>query len=63
MAAILFSCWVTRSLRFCGFSEQRKTIFDNLAAREMGTSEKLGEGGGERNFERKMEIENRLSLL
>ena len=33
------------SKRFCGFSEQRKTIFDNLAAREMGASEKMGGGG------------------
>ena len=37
-----------RSKRFCGFSEQRKTEerdFDNFAAQEMGTSEKVERGG------------------
>ena len=37
-----------RSKRFCGFSEQRKTEerkFDNFAAQEMGTIEKIERGG------------------
>ena len=37
-----------RSKRFCGFSEQRKIEerdFDNFAAQEMGTSEKMERGG------------------
>ena len=37
-----------RIKRFCGFSEQRKTEerdFDNFAAQEMGTSEKMDRGG------------------
>ena len=37
-----------RSKHFCGFSEQRKTEerdFDNFAAQEMGTSEKMERGG------------------
>ena len=45
-----------RSKRFCGFSEQRKTEerdFDDFAAQEMGTSEKIERGGGGRNYETK----------
>ena len=37
-----------RSKRFCGFPEQRKTEerdFDNFAAQEMGTTEKIERGG------------------
>ena len=37
-----------RSKRFCGFLEQRKIEerdFDNFAAQEMGTSEKMERGG------------------
>ena len=48
-----------RSKRFCGFSEQRKTEeqdFDNFAAQEMGTSEKIERGGrGEGIMDQKME--------
>ena len=48
-----------RSKRFCGFSEQRKTEerdFDNFAAQEMGTSEKMERGGkGKGIMEQKME--------
>ena len=48
-----------RSKRFCGFSEHRKTEerdFDNFAAQEMGTSEKMERGGrGEGIMEQKME--------
>ena len=34
-----------------GFQCRKKTIFDNLAAREMGASEKIGEGGGGKESE------------
>ena len=48
-----------RSKLFCGFSEQRKTEerdFDNFAAQEMGTSEKIERAGrGEGIMEQKME--------
>ena len=48
-----------RGKRFCGFSEQRKTEerdFDNFAAQEIGTSEKIERGGRREGImEQKME--------
>ena len=48
-----------RSKRFCGFSVQRKIEerdFDNFAAQEVGTSEKIEQGGrGEGIMEQKIE--------
>ena len=46
-----------RSTRFCGFSRKtEERDFDNFAAQEMGTSEKMERGGrGEGIMEQKME--------